>query len=181
MSGLPDAEEIIAFWHRAGRDKWYKRSDAFDSEIRRRFADIHAAALSGRLDHWRETREGALALILLLDQFARNMFRGTPHAFTGDARARGIANHALAQGFDRQTPMPMRQFFYMPFMHSEDLRDQERCVRLFEALGSDNLKFAIDHRDIIKWFGRFPHRNPILGRTMTEAEQDFLDKGGFSG
>ena len=126
--------------------------------------------------------EGALALLILLDQFPRNMFRGAARAFATDPLARAIAAGALLKGFDAQVPPEMRGFFYLPFMHSEDLADQERCVALYQAAGdADGLKWAQEHADIIRRFGRFPHRNAVLGRASTPEEQAFLDSGGFAG
>ena len=126
--------------------------------------------------------EGALALLILLDQFSRNMFRDSARAFATDYLARAIADRALARGFDQETDTTMRPFFYLPFMHSELLADQDRCLRLYEAFGDpEQLKFAVTHRDIIAKFGRFPHRNRVLGRETTPAEREFLDGGGFAG
>jgi uncharacterized protein (DUF924 family) len=173
---------VIAFWTEAGPKRWYVRDDAFDAEIRQHFLAAYEAAASGQLAAWEETAEGALALIIVLDQFARNMFRGSRRAFDTDPLALDAARRALQRGFDRDIEPPLRQFFYLPFMHSEAMADQERCVSLFETYGdANNLKFAIIHADIIRRFGRFPHRNPVLGRTTTKDEQDFLDSGGFSG
>ena len=176
------ADEVVSFWRDAGYERWFTRDEAFDEEIRQRFLATHEAAAAGAVSGWEETAEGGLALLILLDQFPRNLFRGTPRAFATDALARTIADRALANGFDRQVPPEMRGFFYLPFMHSENLADQERCVALYEAAGDKRGQpHAVEHRDIIARFGRFPHRNPILGRTMTEEEAAFLTSGGFSG
>jgi len=176
----PDA--VLAFWRAAGPDKWFDRNDAFDDEIRSRFLATYEAAAAGMLGEWEETPEGALALTIVLDQFPRNMFRGDANAYAADHVARGVADRAIARGFDQKFPAAERAFFYLPFEHSENLSDQERCVDLFRALGeADLLKWAELHADIIQRFGRFPHRNTILGRDMTEAEQAFLDQGGFTG
>jgi uncharacterized protein (DUF924 family) len=173
-------QDVLAFWRAAGPAKWFAKDDAFDAEIGARFLATHEAAAKGLLS-WEETPEGALALLLLLDQFPRNMFRGTPRAYATDPLALAVAKRALARGFDTQLPA-LRVFFYLPFMHSEELADQERCVALVRGLGDEEaLKFAVDHEDIIRRFGRFPHRNAILGRTTTAEEQAFLDGGGFAG
>jgi uncharacterized protein (DUF924 family) len=176
------AAEVTAFWRDAGSDRWWRRDDEFDRLIRSKFLPLHEAAARGELAQWEDSPEGALALVILLDQFPRNMFRGSPHAFATDPLARGVASRGITRGFDRKVDPVLRQFFYLPFMHSELLADQDHCCELFEVLGdSDLTKFAYDHRDIIARFGRFPHRNRALERTMTSAEQDFLDAGGFAG
>ncbi|WP_439496648.1 DUF924 family protein [Bosea sp. (in: a-proteobacteria)] len=179
---LPDAAEILAFWREAGPDKWFAKDDAFDAEIRRRFLEAQQAAAAGRLGAWEDTPEGVYALLILLDQFPRNLYRGTPEAFASDALAVAVAQRALARGFDEQFDNPERRFFYMPFMHSEELADQERCIELSRASGDeDSTRYAIIHRDIIRDFGRFPHRNEVLGRDTTQEERAFLDAGGFKG
>ena len=176
------APDIVAFWLQAGRDKWFRRDDAFDADIRARFLATHEAAAEGRLSGWRANAEGTLALLLLLDQFPRNMFRGSARAFATDKLAREIALGALERGFDRAVASALRGFFYLPLMHSEDLADQERCVALYHAAQDDDgLKYAQMHADIIRRFGRFPHRNPVLGRHTAPEEQAFLDGGGFKG
>jgi len=174
---------ILAFWLEAGPKNWWGKDDAFDAEIAERFGDIHADAMAGRLDAWPLTANGALALIIVLDQFSRNLFRDDARAFAADHIALAMADAALAESFDHQVENALRAFFYLPFMHSERLADQERCVALFETLAGaeENLKFAIIHRDVIARFGRFPHRNAVLGRTTTPEEQAFLDSGGFAG
>jgi uncharacterized protein (DUF924 family) len=173
---------VLEFWTEAGPKRWYVRDEAFDAEIRRRFLGAHEAAAAGKLAAWEDSAKGALALLILLDQFPRNMFRGDAGAFATDPLARTVATHALKRGFDQEVEPPLRQFFYLPFMHSEEMPDQDRCVALFEAYGdAENLKYAIIHADIIRRFGRFPHRNPALSRNTTKDEQDFLDSGGFSG
>jgi uncharacterized protein (DUF924 family) len=179
---LPDAAEIVAFWREAGPDKWFAKDDAFDAEIRRRFLEAQRTAAAGALSAWEATPEGVYALLILLDQFPRNLYRGTPEAFASDALAVAVAKRALARGFDARFDNPERRFFYMPFMHSEDLADQERCIELSRASGDeDSTKYAIIHRDIIRDFGRFPHRNDVLGRETTQEERAFLDAGGFKG
>jgi uncharacterized protein (DUF924 family) len=173
---------VIAFWREAGADHWFKKDPAFDDAIRQRFLSLHEAAAAGSLKHWEESAAGALALLIVLDQFPRNMFRGSARAFVTDPLARAIAVGALVYGFDSQAPGAMRGFFYLPFMHSEDRADQERAIAFYKAIGdADGLKWAELHADIIRRFGRFPHRNAVLGRTTTAVEQVFLDGGGFSG
>jgi uncharacterized protein (DUF924 family) len=174
--------EIVTFWREAGPDKWFADDQAFDLSVRSRFFAAHEAAARGVLAAWEDSAEGALALVLLLDQFPRNMFRGEARAFATDATACAVADRALARGFDQATDSTMRPFFYLPFMHSEALSDQDRCVRLYEALGvAEELRYAREHRDVIKTFGRFPHRNRALGRSTTPAEQKFLDDCGVDG
>lgn len=176
------AAEIVSFWREAGRDKWFAQDESLDQAIRSRFLPIYEAAANGELAAWAESPEGALALVLLLDQFPRNMFRGNARAFATDALARAAADRALARGFDQATDLAMRPFFYLPFMHSEALIDQDRSVRLYEALGdAEQLRYAIEHRDVVGRFGRFPRRNQALGRHTTPAEQAFLQADGFEG
>jgi uncharacterized protein (DUF924 family) len=175
-------EDVVAFWRAAGPQKWFSKDPAFDDEIRSRFLAIHEAAAAGHLAGWEATPEGALALLILLDQFPRNMFRGSARAFATDLPARDIAERAIAHGFDQKVPPVDRIFFYLPLEHSENLADQERCVELCRATGdADSLKWAEVHADIIRRFGRFPHRNALLGRATTPEEQAFLDGGGFAG
>ena len=174
--------DVLAFWREAGPDKWFKKDDVFDAEIRQRFLATYEAAAAGRLFHWEDTPEGALALVIALDQFPRNMFRGSARTFAADALARAVADRAIARGSDRCFPIAERAFFYMPFEHSENLADQERCLALIRATGDAELqKWAELHADIIRRFGRFPHRNAVLGRATTPEEQAFLDAGGFAG
>jgi uncharacterized protein (DUF924 family) len=173
--------EIVAFWRDAGPKKWFKKDAAFDAEIARRFMPAYEAAAAGVLSEWEATAEGALALLLLLDQFPRNMFRNSARAFAADPLARAVADRAIGRGFDMTFPAE-RGFFYLPFEHSELLADQDRCVALCRATGNaDTLKWAELHADIIRRFGRFPHRNSVLGRATTADEQEFLDGGGFAG
>jgi uncharacterized protein (DUF924 family) len=178
---LASAKDVVTFWRDAGAERWFKKDDAFDAEIKRRFLATHEAAAAGKLRDWENSAEGALALLILLDQFPRNMFRGDKRAFATDPLARAVTAGALIKGFDGQVG-DMRGFFYLPFEHSEDMADQERGVALYKAAGDDDgLKWANMHADIIRRFGRFPHRNKALGRATTPAEQKFLDDGGFSG
>jgi uncharacterized protein (DUF924 family) len=174
--------DIITFWREAGEERWWKKGDAFDAAIRARFLGLWESAQSGGLQDWRASDDGLLALTIVLDQFPRNMFRGEARTYATDALAREVASQAIAAGADRRVDQTLRQFLYMPFMHSEALADQERCMALFDAVGEgENAKFAEGHADIVRRFGRFPHRNKMLGRTTTDDEQKFLDEGGFSG
>ena len=174
--------DVLTFWREAGPEKWFKKDTAFDEAIRTRFLETYEAAAAGKLADWEQTADGALALILVLDQFSRNMFRNDARTFAADPIARAVAGRALARGFDRGRPITDQQFFYLPFEHSEELADQERCCALFAATGdAELLKWAKLHEDIIRRFGRFPHRNKVLGRVTTPEEQAFLDEGGFAG
>src|ERR1700722_7406350 len=174
--------EIVSFWSEARADKWFEQDESFDQAIRLRFLLTYEAAANGELIAWEESVEGALALVLLLDQFPRNMFRGDARAFATDALARAVADRALARGFDQATDLALRPFFYLPFMHSEALIDQDRSVSLYEALGeTEQLRYATEHRDVVQRFGRFPHRNRALGRDTTRAEEAFLEADGFGG
>jgi len=172
---------VLAFWRAAGADKWFTKDAAFDAKIRAKFLATYDAAAAGALA-WDGDAEGALALVVVLDQFPRNMFRDSARAFAADPLARAVASRAIARGFDQEIAVAERSFFYLPFEHSEALADQERCVALNRASGdADALKWAEVHADIIRRFGRFPHRNGVLGRTTTPEEQAFLDGGGFAG
>jgi uncharacterized protein (DUF924 family) len=174
--------EVLVFWREAGRERWYKRDDAFDADVRARFLDLWQRAAAGKLSSWEATDDGALALVIVLDQFPRNMFRGDVRTWSSDPLAREVADRAIARGADQRIEAALLEFIYMPLMHSELLADQSRCVELFRRAGNtDNLGYAEDHADIVRRFGRFPHRNRILGRTTTLEEQVFLDSGGFSG
>lgn len=171
--------DLLAFWRKAGRGKWFGGGAAFDAECRRRWQDAHFAASRRECDHWLADADGALALVLLLDQIPRNIFRGSGHAFATDPLALHFASRAIEAGFDAQAEPALRFFFYLPFEHSETMADQQRAVELFTALGDpDLLGYAVAHRDVIARFGRFPHRNAALGRTNTPREQAWLDAGG---
>jgi uncharacterized protein (DUF924 family) len=179
---LATPAQVLDFWFGAGPQKWFSKDDAFDAAIRQRFLPAYEAAAAGRLSDWEATPEAALALLILLDQFPRNMFRGSPRAFAADPLALAIAKRAVAQNFDRQLDLPKRNFFYLPFQHSENLVDQQRCVELSrQSSDAEGVKWAELHADIIRRFGRFPHRNAVLGRVSTPEEQAFLDAGGFAG
>jgi uncharacterized protein (DUF924 family) len=173
--------DVVTFWREAGPEKWFKKDAAFDGVIADRFGDLHAEAATGNLADWASTPEGALALVLLLDQFSRNLHRGSPQAFAQDERALEIARNAIDAGLDQAVPPELRAFFFLPFMHSERIADQERCVALCHAHAPFNLLYALEHERIIRRFGRFPHRNAVLCRTMSAAEQAFMDGGGFAG
>ena len=171
--------DVVAFWRDAGMGKWFRGGDAFDVECRSRFLDAHFAAARRELEHWMADAEGALALLILLDQIPRNVFRGSGHAFATDPLALHVATRAIDAGFDAQVDPLLRMFCYLPFEHSEALRDQDRAIELFTALDdADLLGYAKAHRDVIMRFGRFPHRNAALGRINTPDEQAWLDAGG---
>jgi uncharacterized protein (DUF924 family) len=178
----PSAADVLVFWLAAGPERWFEDDEVFDAAIRERFAVTYEDAAAGLLSDWENSPQGALALVIVLDQFPRNMFRNNARSYATDPLARAVARRAIAKGFDRQIALPERSFFYLPFEHSEDLADQELSVALMRETGdADLLKWAELHADIIRRFGRFPHRNAILGRTTTPEEQAFLDAGGFSG
>ena len=179
-------DTVIAFWRDAGYQKWFAADPAFDAQITQRFGAAHEQAARGALAAWEDSADGALALLLLTDQFPRNIFRGSAHAFATDAMARGIADRALARGFDKAVTPDMRAFFYLPFEHHEDAASQARSLALFEGLvgdggGEEGLRYAQIHADIIARFGRFPHRNTVMGRVSTPEETAYLASGGFSG
>jgi uncharacterized protein (DUF924 family) len=181
-TGQAGPADVLAFWREAGSDRWYKRDGAFDDEVRRRFLGLWREAAAGKLSSWETSDEGALALTIVLDQFPRNMFRGDPLTYASDAMAREVACRAIDRGADARIDSALREFLYLPFMHSEHLSDQLRCVELFrKSDNAENLKYAEAHADIVRRFGRFPHRNRVLDRSTTPEEQAFLDAGGFSG
>jgi uncharacterized protein (DUF924 family) len=182
LSTLPAADDVLGYWRARGPQRWFVKDAAVDAEIRDKFQNLHAAAIEGLLGHWEDEASGALAHVIVLDQFSRNMFRGSAAAFAADPLARAAAGRAINRGFDRQTAKEERPFFYLPYMHSETLADQERCYELCHAAEDEGtLKYAELHADIIRRFGRFPHRNAALGRVTTPEEQAFLDGGGFGG
>jgi uncharacterized protein (DUF924 family) len=179
---MSEPSGIVDFWKEAGPDKWFAKDDAFDAEFRRRFEADHFAAARRERDDWLETHDGALALLLLLDQFPRNVFRDTGHAFATDPLARLFARRAIAAGHDQAFEEELQPFFYLPLQHSEDLVDQRQSLALFGALaGPDADKWARHHHDVIARFGRFPHRNRALGRVTTPEEAAFLEADGFKG
>jgi len=178
---LGEAREVIEFWRAAGPSLWFAKDLDFDRRFRERFADAYAAAASGALAHWAQTADGSLALILLFDQYPRNAFRGTARMYATDEAARAEAERAVAAGFDRTVAPELQPFVILPFGHSESLADQERSVALCRRLGPPHLSHAEHHRDIVRRFGRFPHRNAILGRSSTDAERTYLENGGYQG
>jgi uncharacterized protein (DUF924 family) len=188
-------QDILDFWFGAAgsadygtqRRVWFRKDAAFDALVRERFAGRVDAALAGQFDAWRTTSKGCLALVLLLDQFTRNIHRETPRAFSGDAKALTLADHAVGNGFDTRLTALQRWFLYMPFQHSETLADQERSVDLFRRLRIDApgetalaeaFEYALRHYEVIARFGRFPHRNAVLGRDSTAEERAFLARPG---
>jgi uncharacterized protein (DUF924 family) len=178
--------DVVDFWREAGAARWFEKDAAFDEAIRLKFEAAHHAAARGEHDDWIETADGALALVLLLDQFPRNLYRGSAHQFATDALARRIAGEAIERGHDRAFDDYLRSFFYLPYAHSEDMADQDRGVELCQAQADaandpELVKWALIHRFIVDRFGRFPHRNRCLGRATTPEEQQFLDAGGFAG
>jgi uncharacterized protein (DUF924 family) len=178
----PTPADILTFWREAGRDRWYKHDAAFDAEVRRRFLALWQKATAGELSSWEATDDGALALTIVLDQFPRNMFRDDPLTYASDALARGVAGRAIDRGADKRIDPALLEFLYLPFMHSEHMSDQLRCIELFGGTANtENKEYAEHHADIIRRFGRFPHRNRVLGRQTTPEEQAFLDAGGFTG
>jgi len=173
--------DVVAFWHEAGYRQWFGGGARFDRQCGR-FLDAHLAASRRELEHWMDDAGGALALLLLLDQIPRNLFRGSAHSYATDPLARHYAGRALDAGFDRQMDAGLRLFFYMPFEHSESLADQERSVALHRTLpGQEADAWAVKHHDVIARFGRFPHRNAALGRTSTAEELAYLEAGGGFG
>lgn len=174
-------DEIMMFWRTAGPQRWFQKSAAFDQDFRDRFLDWHLAAARRELDHWQRHADGALALLILLDQFPRNAFRDTAHMFATDALARYFATAMVGSGLDQDIEPALRVFCYLPFEHSESLADQERSVSLQADLDPSTRAFAEEHYRIIARFGRFPHRNRQMGRITTAAEQEYLDGGGFAG
>lgn len=176
------SSEVLSFWRDAGYQKWFARNDAFDDEFRERFLEVHFTAARRELEHWMDNAEGALALVILLDQLPRNVFRKSAHAYATDSLARHYAVRAVDAGFDARVDPALRVFFYMPFEHSEDIADQRRSLELAGALDENYAKYAQLHYDAIESFGRFPHRNHELGRKTTANERAYLDAGGgFAG
>ncbi|WP_244910294.1 DUF924 family protein [Agrobacterium rosae] len=178
---MVSASDVLSFWKDAGPEKWFDKDAQFDATFHDRFRDLHFTAARRELETWLENDEDSLALLLLLDQFPRNCFRGTAHMYATDPLARHYTQEALRRGHDKTIDPELRIFLYLPLMHSEDLEDQHLSCKLCEPLGERYLPFAIEHRDIIEHFGRFPHRNEILLRESTEDEKRFLKEGGFAG
>lgn len=178
----PEAETVLQFWfNETEPEKWFKKDEEFDRTVRARFADVCRRAAAGNLDAWQQTPRGCVALVIVLDQFPRNMYRGDARAFATDAAARAVLRRALASGFDKGLSVPEKQFLYMPLQHSEDAADQALSVALNTATGNaDLVKWAEAHHRIVERFGRFPHRNNILGRESTQEEVEFLKEKGSS-
>lgn len=187
------SDGILAFWfgsttapdYGKQRSIWFTKNPEFDQQVRHCFLSDYEQAVAGKLNHWQQSPPSCLALIILLDQFPRNMFRGTDQAFATDAQALSVARYAVAQGFDRELLPVQRWFIYLPFEHSENLADQQQSVELFNSLSADpdsasTIDYAIRHKSVIERFGRFPHRNQILGRATTPAEAEFLQQPGSS-
>jgi len=184
------ADDVLDFWfgreadpgYGDFREAWFTKDPEFDGQVRERFEALHEAAASGELDGWMEEARTCLALVILLDQFPRNMFRGDPRSYATDHKAQLAAEHAVDGALDRELPAFQRMFLYMPFMHSENLEHQRRSVELFRALGgaSNSSDYAVRHMEIIERFGRFPHRNEVLGRRTTPEEEEFLTQPGSS-
>ncbi len=178
---MASAGEIVRFWRDAGPKAWFAKDETFDGRCRGYEAEHHAAARR-ELNNWEQEPESALALLLLLDQIPRNIFRNSPHAFATDPLAVAVAQRAIDKRFDIATDTDLRLFFYLPFEHAEDLALQARAVQLVEAMRNpEYTRFAVLHRDIIARFGRFPHRNPVLGRKSTPEELAYIAEGGFAG
>lgn len=178
---MEQAREVIAFWRQAGPERWFVRDAAFDARFRQQFMEQHLAAARREYEEWLCTADGVLGLMLLLDQFPRNAFRGSAHSYATDPLARHYAMRAIEEGMDLRLEASLRPFVYLPFEHSEDPVDQERSVAMFQALGdAQSLEYALIHREVIQRFGRFPHRNAALGRIPTVAELEYLANGGFS-
>lgn len=181
---MASPEEILKFWlDDVGPDGWYLASDDLDQSVREGFRDTWVAAQEGSFANWLTYPSGALAYIILNDQFPRNMFRGDSAAFSSDKIALAAAKGAIHQGYDLKIDEPARQFFYLPLMHSENLCDQERCVRLMKermpTAGVSNMLHAKAHREVIRQFGRFPYRNEVLARPSTEPEKAYVAEGGY--
>jgi uncharacterized protein (DUF924 family) len=190
---MSHAQEILEFWfgkpedsdYGQSRKVWFTKNPEFDQEVRSRFLPVYQQAAAGELDDWKASPQGCLALIILLDQFPRNMFRGQPQAFATDPQALAYAKHAVTNGFDQELLPIQRQFIYLPFEHSENLADQHQCIKLFSTLQdypecASGVDYAHRHFKVIERFGRFPHRNEILGRETTPEEAEFLHQPGSS-
>ena len=178
----PEAQAICDFWVSIGPSGWFTKNDVADADISTRFGNLHGTVLSGGHTDWCADAPGSLAYVILLDQFSRNMFRNDPRAFAGDKLALEAAGNAVSRGYHLTVDAGLASFFFLPFMHAENIADQRRCVTLMHAhSGADSLKFALLHLRVIARFGRFPHRNAILGRISSHGEIRFLEAGGFAG
>ena len=178
-----EATEVLRFWFKRDRKAWFEKNPAFDEEIRQRFLPLYELGAAGKLDAWKQAPASCLALVVLLDQFARNMFRGSPKAFAADPQARDAACTILDNAWDKAMTPDERMFAYLPFEHSESMADQDRSCALFAPLNafpetSDAVEYSEKHRAIVKRFGRFPHRNAALGRESTPEEIEFLKQPG---
>ena len=183
MTLAANPDQVFGFWFAPGMEKrWFVKDEAFDAEARGGLGPLHEAAARDGLDSWQDSARGALALVILLDQVPRNLFRGSPRAFKTDAKALSVAKRAIDKGFDGQLRQVERMFLYLPLEHCEGLADQETCVRLFAELDENPEwhDYAVRHRDIVASFGRFPHRNAVLGRESTAEEEAFLKEPGSS-
>jgi uncharacterized protein (DUF924 family) len=192
VGDLVKADEVLEFWfgredepgYGGFREEWFRKDPEFDRKVRDRFEGLHEQAAAGALDDWRQDARGCLALVIVLDQFPRNMYRGDPRSYATDRKAQETAEYAVDHALDRELPEFQRAFLYMPFMHSEDLEHQRSAVELFGKLqewgGSDPTHYAVLHMEIVERFGRFPHRNEVLGRPTTPEEAEFLQEPGSS-
>lgn len=182
MNTDKQADAILIFWKAAGGKKWFSKDDAFDAAIADNFGDLLQQAIHGELDRWSNKPDSCLALIIMLDQFSRNLYRNSAKAFAQDAKALDFAKFGVKNDYLGQIDTELKSFMIMPYMHSEDLQDQEDCLALMSEQGLEgNISSAQQHLDIIKTFGRFPHRNYVLNREMSESELEFLNQGGFKG
>jgi uncharacterized protein (DUF924 family) len=178
MPGVVTPAGVLAFWRAVGPARWFTRDAEIDGAILKRYGATYESGAAGELSDWEQTAEGALALVLVLDQFPRNMFRGEARAFATDSLARAAARSVLERGWDKPMTQPEQLFAYLPFEHSESLADQNLASELMKDFGEEQLRYALRHREIIERFGRFPHRNGILGRESTAAEIEFLKQPG---
>lgn len=179
---LPSPADVISFWTKAGPEKWFAKDDSFDQAFKAEFLEAHYAAARRELDSWMNTADGALALLILLDQFPRNCFRNTGHMFATDSLALYFTRQSIAKNYQHNVASDLLPFVLMPLMHTEDLKDQNDLIDLLDKSKYENTyNYAVIHRDVIARFGRFPHRNASLGRETTSEESAFLNEGGFSG
>jgi uncharacterized protein (DUF924 family) len=178
LSSTANAEHVLRFWFDEHAKDWFAKNADFDAQIHERFQPLHEAAAAGRLASWHEAPRNCLALVILLDQFPRNLFRGEARAFATDAQARAAARVILERGWDKAMTQSEQLFAYLPFEHSESLADQDLSCELMKGFSAEQRQYAERHRDIIRRFGRFPHRNDVLGRQSTPAEIEFLKQPG---
>lgn len=180
-TSIARAQKVIAFWREVGPKGWFATNPDIDVQFCEQFSDLHFAAARGQCDHWLSHAEAGLALIILLDQYPRNVFRGTAHMFATDPRARMLAEEYIKNGLIEHLDAELRLFACLPFVHSENIADHDYALDLYQKYAPDSVEWAQHHRSIISQYGRFPHRNSALGRSTTLAEQRFLDQGGFRG